>query len=89
MERSVRILVQGKVQGVYFRKHTQRQAKLHCLKGWVRNQTDGSVLIEVLGDQLAVGSFIEWCRQGSPAADVQAVQVEEIPPFSASEFEIR
>jgi acylphosphatase len=72
------IIVSGKVQGVFFRQSTKEQADRLGLRGWVRNNADGSVEIAVFGGQEAIASFIGWCRQGPPGAAVSDVQVESL-----------
>jgi acylphosphatase len=79
-----RLLVHGRVQGVWYRGWTVDQAEELGLDGWVRNRRDGSVEILVSGPGAAVGELIERCRQGPPAARVERVEVEEadeaVPP---------
>lgn len=69
------ILCEGKVQGVFFRASTQNQAKSLQLKGWVKNQADGSVLIHAEGKSEAVDILIAWCKVGPEAAIVEQVKV--------------
>lgn len=73
----VKINVQGKVQGVCFRRFTLSKAKELALTGYVSNCDDGTVTVLVQGAYPAVDSLIEWCHQGPPHADVSAVLVEE------------
>ena len=72
------IRVLGKVQGVYFRFFTQRKATELDLSGWVKNQEDLSVLIEVQGAQEKLDQFISWCHKGSPFSNVGQVLLKEI-----------
>jgi acylphosphatase len=69
----VRVVVEGRVQGVYFRAHTQDMASLLDLKGWVRNRPDGSVEAVFEGDKDKVEQVIEWCRRGPTHAKVTKV----------------
>ena len=76
-EASARVLIRGKVQGVWFRGWTVREAERLALHGWVRNRVDGSVEAAFAGSLGAVREMIERCRVGPPAAQVE--QVEELP----------
>ena len=81
-----RIEVFGLVQGVWYRKGTEQKAKALKLNGWVRNQPDGSVLIEVEGPPEFVDQLIAWCAEGPPDAQVELVrstrqELTPLPPF--------
>ncbi|MDI6631617.1 MAG: acylphosphatase [Bacillota bacterium] len=69
------VIVKGKVQGVYFRGHTQEQARAAGLTGWVRNLPDGSVEAVFEGERGAIEKVIKWCHEGPPAARVTGVTV--------------
>ena len=83
------VFVSGTVQGVYYRANTRDAAREHGLDGWVRNLDDGRVEAVFEGAQEAVEELIEWCRTGSPAADVESVDVEYTDPEGLDGFEIR
>ena len=68
-----RVVVEGRVQGVYFRAHTQDMAFTLGLTGWVRNQRDGTVEAVFEGDRDKVEQMIEWCRRGPIHAKVTQV----------------
>ncbi len=72
-----RLIVHGRVQGVWFRGWTVDAARELGLDGWVRNRRDGSVEILAAGPEDAVAALIERCRRGPPAARVERVEVEE------------
>ena len=74
------IRVEGKVQGVFFRKHTQKNALALGVVGWVRNRPDGSVEILAQGpDTDAVARLVDWCRtKGSPKSRVTNVTTEAV-----------
>jgi acylphosphatase len=74
-----RIFVYGKVQGVFFRKHTRDMAHELGIKGTVRNCADGSVMIEACGSKAAMKLFSEWCRQGPPHARVEKTETHTMP----------
>ncbi|MFD2552907.1 acylphosphatase [Sphingobacterium tabacisoli] len=71
------ITVKGKVQGVYFRLTTKAVADQLGVKGYVINQTDGSVYIEAEGDDFGLESLLEYCEEGPDRAEVEAVTYEE------------
>jgi acylphosphatase len=70
-----RIVVRGRVQGVYFRASARSVARAQQLSGWVRNRPDGHVETVVEGHEAAVQAFIAWCHDGPPGAYVTDVQV--------------
>jgi acylphosphatase len=75
-----RFLVSGKVQGVFFRASTARQAEQLQVRGWAKNLPDGGVEVLALGSPPAVEKLGDWLRQGPPRARVDAVEVsEEVP----------
>lgn len=63
---AVKVYVYGVVQGVGFRFHTQAQAQMLELTGYVRNCDDGSVELVACGQSEAVEKILEWVRQGGP-----------------------
>lgn len=83
------ILVEGKVQNVGFRYFIFKHAIDMDLKGWVKNQIDGSVLIYVNGDYHAVLRLIEFARKGPQFSKVLNLKVDEIADFEYDKFEIR
>ncbi|HMO34305.1 MAG TPA: acylphosphatase [Lacibacter sp.] len=74
-----RIAVSGKVQGVWFRKHTVQQAAERVITGTVENLPDGSVQIVATGTAEQLKELISWCHQGPPLAQVQKVEFREVP----------
>jgi acylphosphatase len=70
-----RIVISGRVQGVYFRASAREVARAQGLSGWVRNRVDEAVEVVVEGDEAAVQAFITWCHDGPPGAYVSDVQV--------------
>jgi acylphosphatase len=71
------ILVTGRVQGVFFRVSTRDQANALGVVGTVRNEPDGSVFIEAEGEPRVLEAFVDWCREGPPAAVVKRVAATE------------
>ncbi len=81
-----RILVSGRVQGVFFRDSARQEAERLGISGAARNLDDGRVEVIAEGDEDAVDSLIEWCRSGPSHADVDDVQTEDEEPQGASGF---
>lgn len=71
-----RVVVSGRVQGVFFRAEARDRARSLGLAGWVRNNPDGTVEAAFEGDRERVESMIEWCRRGPALAAVDDVDVE-------------
>lgn len=71
----VRLFVKGKVQGVFFRQALKVKAKQNNVTGWVRNLKDGRVETVFEGDDVDVGSVIEWCHAGPANARVEDVVI--------------
>ena len=70
-----RVIVEGRVQGVYFRHHTQETAFRLGVKGWVKNRRDGRVEAVFEGDQERVEQIIQWCHRGPSEARVTTVHI--------------
>lgn len=71
--KSVHALISGRVQGVWYRDWTVRQAREHGLKGWVRNLRDGRVEAVFVGEEDMVDQMIALCWEGSPLSKVTEV----------------
>ena len=84
-----KIKVAGKVQGVFFRASTKDVARQFGVKGWVKNESDGTVLIWAEGDERALNKFVEWVRQGPTYARVDNVSTKEETDAHHSDFEVR
>lgn len=86
----VRLIIKGRVQGVWFRDSTRRQASRLGVRGWVRNLPDGSVEVLAEGPAQKVDKLVEWCHEGPPAARVdQVIQDQEAWKGEFDSFEIR
>jgi acylphosphatase len=84
-----RVLVSGRVQGVYFRDTCRRVAAEHGVGGWVRNLADGRVEAVFEGSAEQVGELVAWARQGPASAVVRGVAVQDEPPEGLTAFTIR
>lgn len=69
-----RVIIDGRVQGVFFRHHTQETAYKLGVKGWVRNRRDGSVEALFEGDKKEIDQIIQWCHRGPSEARVMNVR---------------
>ncbi len=83
-----RVVVSGRVQGVFFRDSCRRQAVALGVQGWIRNRADGRVEAAFEGDAMAVDRMVEWCRRGPPLAQVAAVEIHEEAPLGDRGFRI-
>lgn len=75
----VHVIVEGRVQGVFFRAFTRDEAVRLGLAGWVRNRPNGSVEAVVEGERAAVEKILQWFHQGSPNSIVDKVHITEEP----------
>jgi acylphosphatase len=84
-----KIVVHGRVQGVWFRESARQRAEHLGVAGWVRNRRDGAVEAELEGDVESVEVLVSWFRHGPPGAHVERVELEELTPTGAVGFEVR
>jgi acylphosphatase len=70
------VIIEGKVQGVFFRSYTQNEARKMHVTGWVKNRFDGKVEGVFEGEKNAVDALIDWCRTGPPHASVKKVEIQ-------------
>ena len=84
----VRIEVEGRVQGVWFRESTRRTAEELGVAGWVRNQSNGTVEAVFEGDDLAVAKAVEWARTGPPRALVTSLRETAEQPEGLVGFDV-
>ncbi len=84
-----RFLIRGKVQGVWFRESTRRQADLLGLQGHALNLEDGSVEVVAVGGAAELDQLAAWLQRGPPMARVEHVSAEEISNPGLSGFSTR
>jgi len=72
-----RLIVYGRVQGVYFRASLCREAAQRNVTGWVRNRRDGSLEAMLQGETDAVEQLIDWARHGPPGARVERIEIAD------------
>ena len=82
------IIVYGTVQGVWFRDSTLKESQKLDIKGFVRNEPDGSVYIEAEGEQAKLEELVKWCHSGPEKAVVTSVDVSEGDLKHFNEFSI-
>jgi DNA ligase D-like protein (predicted 3'-phosphoesterase) len=86
---AVRAVVRGEVQGVGFRDATVRRARELGVLGWVRNASDGSVLVHAEGPSAAIDALNRFLEAGPPAARVDEVEVEQAKVEGHEQFAVR
>ena len=89
MINSFSIRVSGKVQGVGFRFYTQKTALDLGVKGFVKNERDGSVYIEAEAEADVMEIFVEWAKKGPEWARVDNVSLQDLPIQNFEGFDIR
>jgi len=72
----IHIFVTGRVQGVFFRYSTQKEAEKIGVFGWVRNLSDGRVEILAEGDKDKLEELLEWSKKGPATAKVEKTEFE-------------
>jgi acylphosphatase len=83
-----RVVVHGRVQGVWFRESARRRATELAVGGWVRNRPDGAVEAEVEGDAEAVEVLVAWFGHGPSGAHVERLELVEQEPRGESGFTV-
>jgi len=84
----VRVVVTGRVQGVFFRDSCRSAARAERVAGSVRNRADGAVEVVFEGPAAAVDRMVEWCATGPPRAHVESVQVTAEEPAGEAGFRV-
>jgi acylphosphatase len=84
-----RVVVRGRVQGVFFRDSARQRADAEGVAGWIRNRADGAVEAVAEGEESAVDALIAWMREGPGHAHVEDVEVVEEEPEGLDGFEVR
>jgi len=81
-----RVVVHGRVQGVFFRDTTRERARAHGVSGWVHNRPDGAVEAAFEGEPDDVERLVRFCETGPPGARVARVEVFDEPPEGLDGF---
>ena len=84
-----RVVVQGRVQGVFFRDSVRRRAQQRGVAGWIANRRDGAVEAVFEGEPEAVESLVRFTHEGPRGAAVERVEVSDEEPEGLSGFDVR
>jgi acylphosphatase len=84
-----RVVVYGRVQGVFFRDTVRRLAAREGVSGWVRNRPDGAVEAAFEGDPYSVERLVRFCREGPRGAQVERVEAFDEEPEGIRGFVVR
>lgn len=76
MKKSVRVYIEGNVQGIFFRSFVKENAERHNVKGFVRNLEDGRVEVFLEGNNDDVDKMIELCKRGPKHSEIRSVDVK-------------
>lgn len=74
-KKTLRLVIHGRVQGVFFRESMRREAQNLAIAGWVRNRGDGTVEAAVQGEPIDVDAIVRWARHGPGRAQVEQVEI--------------
>jgi acylphosphatase len=88
MVKHLDITVKGKVQGVFYRASTKAVADQLGVKGYIKNEPNGDVVIAAEGDDLALEMFLEWCHEGPEHAIVNDVESNDGELKNYRNFEV-
>ena len=83
------IKVYGQVQGVFFRATAKEEAEKLGIRGFARNEPDGTVYIEAEGKEKDLDTFVEWCKEDPNSAKVEKIEIEIGKLKNFSQFEKR
>ena len=75
-KKTLRLVIHGRVQGVFFRDSMLREAQNLSVAGWVRNRSDGTVEAAVQGELSALDAIVRWARHGPERAHVERVEIK-------------
>ncbi len=84
-----RAVAHGRVQGVFFRDATRREAERRGVSGWAANTSDGTVEVVLEGAPGAVAAMVDFLRAGPGHASVSRLDVAEEEPEGLSGFSVR
>lgn len=73
--KTLRLVIHGRVHGVFFRDSMRREAQNLAVAGWVRNRSDGTVEAAVQGEPAAVDAIVRWAQRGPQHAQVERVDI--------------
>ena len=85
---TVRLVIKGRVQGVFYRATAKDVADEMEIKGWVRNTEEGNVEITATASEEQLQQFITWCKKGPPRAVVTEVTIDQLADEQFEKFRI-
>lgn len=85
----IHAFVSGRVQGVWYRRSTQRKAESCGVTGWAKNLADGRVEVMLCGEEIAVKEVADWLYEGAPNARVEQVLIETLEWQPLTGFSVR
>ena len=85
----IHAVIEGRVQGVFFRARTAEEAGKLALSGWVRNRPDGSVESEIEGEETELALMMKWLHNGPPMSTVNNVTIKELECKKESGFKVK
>ena len=88
MIKHLEITVKGKVQGVFYRASTKAVADQLGVRGYIKNADNGDVFIAAEADNVTLGMFLDWCREGPQDAEVISVESHEGELKNYRNFEV-
>lgn len=88
MVKHLKIRVFGRVQGVFFRSSARDEAVRLGIKGYTKNEPDGTVYMEIEGVEKNLEKFIDWCKKGPGHAQVEKIQVSQNNLKNFDKFDI-
>ena len=86
--KTLHLLIEGKVQGVFYRASARKKAEELKITGWVKNTKEGNVEIVCQAGEAVLQQFINWCKQGPPGAKVEHIKVTETAAAQFGDFTI-
>jgi len=89
MKQAFAVTLSGRVQNVGFRFSTVEKAQELGIHGFVKNKADGTVYIEAEGEAEDLNRFLDWCKEGPPAAKVQDAETQEMPIQEFTSFHVK
>jgi acylphosphatase len=84
-----RVVVHGRVQGVFFRDSTRERARAHGVAGWVANRSDGALEAVLEGESEDVDRVVRFLETGPPRAEVERIETSAESPEGLSGFSVR
>ena len=88
MKKSLRLYVEGTVQGVFYRNFVKENAEKYGVNGFVRNLEDGRIEVFLEGDGETVNKMIEICQQGPKHSQVKKITMKTEPFQGLKNFKV-